>query len=764
MTTVGAAVSGMGFEDTPNARVCVVHNAEGGGKIHGTLDVLAEREISELGDVYVATGRFIPGTIFPTHGRTVANLADVVAIPLDFDLVQFLDIQDKNELYATPHATIDRYIDLLAAEVKDVLSLCAVPLSTLVNTGYGVLALSLVRADQRERIAEIRGLNAFIVRRVNETYGKTLADVIVKDAGTRIVRVAGCTNTKGVVGRPATLIERTPTAFIDIDAFPRMDTTHEDRVYESSGQLLPPDVVERIVNILIPLWNEGSRHGISLGVAGLFCKSGVTREQAIDIVERSARNDDRELANRIRNVETTYDRAAQGQSIAGFTGLSDLIPGDALRALGLELDNLYRATHRHISFLRSERGTPGDEDSLGGGGDAPVSRWTPRSALPPPESAFRGWFRDYRDVMAPCTEAPDAFHLGTALTMASVMIGRRAWAYQAGRNFPMLYTILVGETGGSKKDTAIRLCEDFFLDQHGGGEWFAPFATMYNIDTSQGLVNHLFENPVRLSINTEFARVLDQSRQEYAVNLLRQLTQLWDARPVEIARAHNPLRVESPTFSLLGAVTPQELADTMARKEILSGFANRVLFIYGSGRGTLDDPPPPDQRRTQELFGLLHQRVRALPIRGCEFRKTPDAQEYWREKYRAMKDRLYPTDVARYMAQRVGSNTFRVALCYAVAEGSAVIDQPHLEAAYAWVDWAYRNVSQHAETWGASEDARIANRIFDALALNGRMSKSDLFENFLQEFGPRKTIQTIDSLQRLGALDIDGSGVVEGRM
>src|SRR5262245_45688121 len=81
-----------------------------------------------------------------------------------------------------------------------------------------------------------------------------------------------------------------------------------------------------------------------------------------------------------------------------------------------------------------------------------------KSELPAfPEEAITGLFKKYLDLVGPSTEAPDSYHWVVFLTVAGLLFGRKLFINQPMSLYPNFYSLLIGQTGLSRKSTAMRL-------------------------------------------------------------------------------------------------------------------------------------------------------------------------------------------------------------------------------------------------------------------------------------------------------------------
>ena len=165
------------------------------------------------GDKYQTTGLFRRGA----PQGTLEHLVSAPALVLDCDLANYeLPNGTKDEidarkavLRALSQAELDTRLEPLAPRIAEVVTqICGAPPTRIVSSGYGVhVYLWLTEADSL-RVAEVRSANKALMLRVNAEAGFHLADPAVHDAGTRILRIPGTSNTKNkAVPRPVVVLQ-----------------------------------------------------------------------------------------------------------------------------------------------------------------------------------------------------------------------------------------------------------------------------------------------------------------------------------------------------------------------------------------------------------------------------------------------------------------------------------------------------------------------------------------------------------------------------
>ena len=165
------------------------------------------------GDQYTTTGTFKPDA----PNDKAEHLHAAPSLVLDCDLADFeLPKGTKDEidarkavLRALPQAELDTRLEPLAPRIAGVVTqLCGAPPSRIVTSGYGVHVYLWLSDADALRVPEVRAANKALMQRVNAAAGFHLADPSVHDAGTRVLRIPGTTNTKNpAMPRPVVMLQ-----------------------------------------------------------------------------------------------------------------------------------------------------------------------------------------------------------------------------------------------------------------------------------------------------------------------------------------------------------------------------------------------------------------------------------------------------------------------------------------------------------------------------------------------------------------------------
>jgi hypothetical protein len=139
-------------------------------------------------------------------------------------------------------------------------------------------------------------------------------------------------------------IAECPEWLLDAFGVPFADEQNEPTTVQRSPQQFPQptdgkdytlsDEQKRALkSVLVPLWAEGQRHDLSLGLAGLLAKAGVAQDDALTLLhEIASEASDDEWRDRERALKDSFDRLWEGKEVIGFKRLEEIV-GDRTATL-----------------------------------------------------------------------------------------------------------------------------------------------------------------------------------------------------------------------------------------------------------------------------------------------------------------------------------------------------------------------------------------------------------------------------------------------
>jgi hypothetical protein len=92
------------------------------------------------------------------------------------------------------------------------------------------------------------------------------------------------------------------------------------------GYTLSDERKRALKAIVVPLWVEGQRHELALGLAGLLAKLGVSQDEALAMLREIAKEaGDNEWRDRERALKDTFDRLRCDEQIVGYKRLEEIV-------------------------------------------------------------------------------------------------------------------------------------------------------------------------------------------------------------------------------------------------------------------------------------------------------------------------------------------------------------------------------------------------------------------------------------------------------
>lgn len=741
------AIRSIGLDvEQPDGDLVLVTFQDGKPK-HRIAGEVADRDVR--GEVYLAGGVFKPGTVNGHVGRKEENLERVVYLQCDADLIDWLGAGwTKEMIYQLPQEELWGLIELQQQDLREAFAAVDLRPQRLDYTGYGLCAYFYIDDRSQRDVARLRSLHKRIVERVNQVSGVKLLDAQVTDAGTRITRLPGSWNLKGEERRQVEVLELIDGWYTAEALEQRLgESPPPARLVPASGKGLDPDVAELVVNHMAAHWVESRRHVLALGLAGMLAKAGVPESQTRSIIGTLSEGDE-EADDRQTAVGTTYQRVRSGLDTRGFYALKEQLPPDFVQWLDGELEKI-RPMPAGVR-LRVHSGDDVAHDNM---------------SLVVPAEAFHGWFGDYLALVEPTTEASDAFHLGASLALVSAMIGRRLSVLYSGDTlYPSLFVALIGPSGSSRKDTAIKraLHLSQVRDVIGGGFVVPSFYVARDVSSGEGLIDTLKEHPQCLLYLSELSVLLKNARRKGTSTILDRLIEVWDVPHVlenrsKLAKA----LAERPYLSIVAATQPDRLASEILPEDIHSGFANRWLFLPGQGKGPRPNPPGVDEHEAEALYWSIHKRIESYPM-GFQLELESEAMDRWDAWY----GDFYRTqetldDDAATMRIRLPVLIQKIAMLYAVVDGVRTVSVNHLQAATALVEWSWSHVQTMMREWGIGLGVQIERKIEDVLMKKGPMKKRELSRLCSnRRWGARDFNQVLAAMRDNGTVLVTPDGVV----
>lgn len=354
-----------------------------------------------------------------------------------------------------------------------------------------------------------------------------------------------------------------------------------------------------------------------------------------------------------------------------------------------------------------------------------------------PDTALHGVVGDIVRRIEPHTETHPAAVLVQLLVGLGNLIGRSPYVVvERDMHHVNLFAVVVGRSAVARKGTSWGHARHFLeaIDP----AW-ASSRVMGGLASGEGVIVELRdpdegdeENAGRknldkrlLLLESEFGSVL-RSLQRDGNTLSAILRNAWDTGTLRnLANAHRgksgqSLRASDCHISIIGHVTRQELVKLMSGNDAANGFANRFLWAFSERTKLLPEGGDLHRENFDSAIASLRSAVQSARRRG-EVKRSDAARDLWREIYSSLAEER----PGRWgdVTSRAEAQVLRLGLLYALLDGSAVIDVPHLEAARGLWDYCCASAK-----WAFGERlySRNAEKILDGLREFGRLTLSEI--------------------------------------
>jgi hypothetical protein len=342
-----------------------------------------------------------------------------------------------------------------------------------------------------------------------------------------------------------------------------------------------------------------------------------------------------------------------------------------------------------------------------------------------PKVAWYGASNLYLKAFERTTNASNNYHLAAFFTMAGVLLGKSVLISEgADDTYPNLFTVIVGESGRARKDTAVNRSIKLMRAVD------ASIVLLPTINSVEGFIDELqveqkqleakgLKPPLRIMVRfRELKKLIAKAGQSSNSGIMSFLCELYDNPPeLKTPVRSKPARVDEPVGSIMAATCPEWLKD-MEIGDLESGLGSRTIFVPGDPKPRLRRREAPDREFIEPLKILLGQRL------AVYHREGPARFEFTREARKKFDDWADATDAKRSGNPLIDSLTARdeetcrkVALIHAALDNCDrwEINEDQVEAAIAFTDFLYESrfpiFSEHGLSPMAEIDSRIVKRI-----------------------------------------------------
>lgn len=341
----------------------------------------------------------------------------------------------------------------------------------------------------------------------------------------------------------------------------------------------------------------------------------------------------------------------------------------------------------------------------------------PVSVVPFPvlhRDAYYGLPGKVVDAVLPHTEAHPAALLAQYLAEFGAHIGPGAHMKIANTRHPArLHVLIIGRSSDGAKGTSGAVVNALFAAAEDGQgptglrrgplqvvQPREPLRRVSGLSSGEGLIELVRDGNGKLPDDKDFDEGVSDKRllvieEEYTSvlavmdrqgnTLSKQLREVWDGKRLQTLTRGRPLVATNAHIVVIGQCTPGEFRIKLKEGQLLGGTINRSLLI--ASRRSSEQPHGgniPEEILAE--YGPAIAETISSGTRDAEIELTADATALWTAEYGRLVRARSDGPVAQSLS-RARPQVKRLALTYALADGSEVIDEPHLRAALAL--WRY---------------------------------------------------------------------------
>lgn len=386
---------------------------------------------------------------------------------------------------------------------------------------------------------------------------------------------------------------------------------------------------------------------------------------------------------------------------------------------------------------------------------APRPPPAPTWPAPPGPAAYHGLVGEIVRTIEPHTEADPAALLIQLLAAVGSAMGRSPrFRTDGSYQHTNIYAVLVGESGVGRKGTAWgRVGRDVMREA--APDWWES-CIRSGLASGEGLIEAVAArdgetHPDRrcLVVEPEFVRALTVAGREGNIlgSIIRDAWDTGDLRTMTVV----PRQARGAHISIIGHITPPELRAAVGRIDLVNGFCNRFLWCCIKKSKDLPFGGHLDEADIADLRRRLRARIEDSR-RVTDMTWAPETMPIWADYYPrlcAHRRGTYGSVTAREAPQAI-----RLAMIYALLDGSSRVRPEHLDAALAVLVYC-RDSARWIYGDGVGDPA--ADRLLARLR-EGSMSKSEINNLFHKSYD--QADRAVDLLQAAGLITCE---IVAGR-
>jgi len=360
------------------------------------------------------------------------------------------------------------------------------------------------------------------------------------------------------------------------------------------------------------------------------------------------------------------------------------------------------------------------------------------------------WIQEYV-AQQQNSEAPDEFHLWTAVSTIAGALGRKVW-FDMGNHIvvPNFYIVFVSPPGVVQKSTTLGAGKSLLkkLDDppiHFGPDtvtWQAITDTLIDAaDTEEimnpnGVVDYITMSSLHLAVSE-----LGTFFQENDSDKINLMTHLWDAPPdyTKRTRMDGNIIINNPCINFIAGCTPAWITDNLPSYFIGGGLSSRMIFIFADKKARRLAYPA-KQKETQRQKVLVDELRKINNMRGV-FTMDADARAYGVEFYNTVCDMLDSEAMdPRYKSfiSRLQTHYHKTAMIVSAStREDMVIDMHCVETAHMLTMSAFTKLQQVYSLIGQTKEVQHHELVLGVFDLVDKpyLTEEEIFNKVCKQMG-----------------------------
>ena len=238
--------------------------------------------------------------------------------------------------------------------------------------------------------------------------------------------------------------------------------------------------------------------------------------------------------------------------------------------------------------------------------------------------------------------------------------------------------------------------------------------------------------------------------------MLNTLTDLWDC-PNEWkyrTKGSGTNNLQRVFLTLIGATTPDSIANCIPASASGTGFTSRIIFCYADKKHI----KVPEPEETAEIVRLKEVLIRDLDVisrMSGEYVFSPKGREFWHKWYLDYDDldpeRICQDTMFNGWYERKPTFILKIALIVAASLGEYDLIHPyHMEEALNYIEHSEFSMDNSFRVVGRSEIASEVDLVLSIIKNHGTMNEQELMKLIWKDVDARKLENVMDTAVKTG--------------